>query len=95
MSRAWQVSWFLIILLGFSLLGVRTMVYGVPNPTVGVELIDLCLRVAHMAANEWGDAITGLATIGIGLVLALSCFIPSLHDRGGYVSDVFDSGDCD
>lgn len=95
MSRLWQVSWFTIILLGFIWLGVWTMLFGVPSPTVGVSLIDLSLRVGHMAAAEWGNVLTGLATIAIGLVLALCCFIPSLHGEGGYVSDVFDSGDCD
>lgn len=95
MPRLWQVSWITIILLGFSWLGVRTMLHGVPSPDVGVSLIDLCLRVAHMATAEWGNTITGLATIGIGLVLALSCLIPSLHGEGGYLSDTFDSGDCD
>ncbi|MEO1536297.1 MAG: hypothetical protein AAFR73_01075 [Pseudomonadota bacterium] len=95
MSRLWQVSWFTIILLGFSWLGIRTMMFGVPSPSTDVSLIDLSLRVAHMAAAEWGNAITGLAMIGGGFVLALCCFIPSLHEEGGYVSDVFDSGDGD
>ena len=95
MSRLWQVSWFAIILLGFSWLGIRTILVGVPSPSTDVSLIDLSLRVAHMAAAEWGTTITGLGMILGGLVLALSCFIPSLHEDGGYLSDVFESGDCD
>ena len=95
MSRLWQVSWFGIILLGFSWLGVRTILYGVPSPSTDVSLIDLSLRVAHMAAAEWGDTITGLGIMGGGLILAVCCFIPSLHGEGGYISDVFDSGDGD
>lgn len=95
LSRSWQVLWFTVVLLGLSWLGIRTMIYCIPSPTVAVDLIELSLRVAHLAAEQWGDAMTGLAMILIGIVLAPPCLIPSLHGEGGYVSDIFESGDCD
>lgn len=76
-------------------MGVWMMLYGVPRLDVGVSLVDLSLRAGHVAAAEWGNALTGPATIGIGFVLALCCYITSVYGLESYISVVSDFGDCD